>query len=111
MLLSALYVRARDVRPIWDVVLQVLFYASPVFYAWEKVADKNETLAHLILFNPFAAILQQARHALIDPRHASAAEAIGGGWRLLVPAAIGCLLLVGGYAVFRRAAPRLAEDL
>ena len=27
MLLSALYVRFRDVQPIWEVVLQVLFYA------------------------------------------------------------------------------------
>jgi ABC-2 type transport system permease protein len=111
MLLSALYVRARDVRPIWDVVLQVLFYASPVFYAWEKVDAKNATLAHLILFNPFAAILQQARHALIDPRHASAATAIGGAWRLLIPLAILCVVLAAGYAVFRRAAPHLAEDL
>ena len=27
MLLSALYVRYRDIQPIWDVVLQLLFYA------------------------------------------------------------------------------------
>src|SRR5688572_5389075 len=30
MLLSALYVRYRDMQPIWDVALQMLFYASPV---------------------------------------------------------------------------------
>src|SRR5918999_4401405 len=29
MLLSALYVRFRDVGPIWDVALQVIFYGSP----------------------------------------------------------------------------------
>ena len=27
MLLSALYVRFRDIQPIWDVVAQILFYA------------------------------------------------------------------------------------
>ena len=32
MLLSALYVRYRDVQPIWDVVAQMLFYASPILY-------------------------------------------------------------------------------
>ena len=31
MLLSALYVRYRDVAPIWGVISQALFYASPVF--------------------------------------------------------------------------------
>ena len=33
MLLSALYVRFRDVQPIWDVALQAWFYGSPVMYA------------------------------------------------------------------------------
>jgi len=30
MLLSALYVHFRDIQPIWEVVSQILFYASPV---------------------------------------------------------------------------------
>ena len=30
MLLSALFVYFRDIQPIWEVVTQVLFYASPV---------------------------------------------------------------------------------
>ena len=33
MLLSALYVRFRDVQPIWDVTLQAWFYASPIMYS------------------------------------------------------------------------------
>ncbi len=32
MLLSALYVRFRDVQPIWEVFLQVWFYGSPIIY-------------------------------------------------------------------------------
>ena len=32
LLLSVLYVRFRDMKPIWDVVGQMLFYASPVLY-------------------------------------------------------------------------------
>ena len=38
------------------------------------------------MLNPFAAILQQSRHALIDPSHPSAAEAIGGDARAARPA-------------------------
>src|SRR4051812_33405094 len=67
-LLSALFVRYRDVDPIWDVALQVLFYASPIFYPIELVLQKHyEKLAHAMLVNPFAAILQQTRHALFGP--------------------------------------------
>ena len=42
MLLSALYPRFRDVRPIWEVVLQIIFYGSPILYAIEVIP--NETL-------------------------------------------------------------------
>jgi ABC-2 type transport system permease protein len=111
MLLSVLFVRFRDVKPIWDVALQVLFYASPIFYPIEAVAQRNETLAHLLMLNPFAAILQQARHAMIAPSHPSAAEAIGGGWAILAPIAIGVAIVWVGFVAFHRAAPRIAEQL
>ena len=39
MLLSALFVRYRDIEPIWDVVLQITFYASPIFYTAAIVRD------------------------------------------------------------------------
>ncbi len=32
MLLSALYVRYRDIQPIWEVLVQAWFYLSPVMY-------------------------------------------------------------------------------
>ncbi|HEU4656034.1 MAG TPA: ABC transporter permease [Capillimicrobium sp.] len=112
MLLSALYVRARDVKPIWDVVLQVMFYGSPIFYTVESVkAEAPDWLVTLLMCNPFAAILQQARHAFVSPDYDTAAAAIGGAAWLLVPLAIVVAVFALGYAVFRRAAPRLAEDL
>jgi ABC-2 type transport system permease protein len=112
MLLSATFVRARDVKPIWDVVLQILFYGSPIFYAIETVQATAPTwVAKALMLNPFAAILQQARHAVISPKYDTAAAAIGGAWRLLIPLAIIFGVFAIGYAVFRRAAPRLAEDL
>jgi ABC-2 type transport system permease protein len=110
MLLSALYVRYRDVKPIWEVVLQLLFYATPVIYAIETI-DAPETLRQLLMLSPLAAILQQFRHAVIDPGAPSAAAAAGGAAWLLVPAGITAGLLVLGWIVFRRAAPRIAEEL
>ena len=109
MLVSALYVRFRDVKPIWEVALQVLFYASPILYALEIVPD--ERIQKAILFNPIAALLQQGRHWLIDPSAPSAAQAIGGAERLLVPGGIVVAIFVLGLWVFTRQAPRIAEDL
>ncbi len=40
LLLAALFVRYRDVEPIWDVVLQALFYATPILYSLTIVIDK-----------------------------------------------------------------------
>jgi ABC-2 type transport system permease protein len=114
MLLSALYVRFRDIEPAWDVVLQMLFYASPIFYPIERVIDDPKLpdwLAKVMLSNPLAAILQQARHALIDPSHPSASKAMGGAVWLAIPAGIAVLLLLFGYRAFLREAPRVAEDL
>jgi ABC-2 type transport system permease protein len=111
MLLSSLYVTLRDMRPIWDVVLQVFFYASPIFYPIDVVIERSQTLATVMLCNPFAAILQQARHALVAPSHPSAAEAIGNPALLLIPLAIGVAIVVAGFLRFRRTAPRIAEAL
>jgi len=108
MLLSALYVRYRDVEPIWEVGLQMLFYASPILYVASKYPDSVENLA---MANPIAAIVTEARHVLIDPSAPTAAETIGGTVWLLVPLAVIALVAALGFWVFTREAPRIAEEL
>lgn len=108
-LLSALYVRYRDVKPVWEVLLQMLFYGTPIFYTLDVIPD--ETLRKLLLLNPLAVVIQQFRHAVIDPSHPSAARAAGGWPLLLAPAAVLIALTVFGYRYFDREAPRIAEDL
>jgi ABC-2 type transport system permease protein len=110
MLLSALYVRFRDVKPIWEVVLQVAFYATPVIYAIETI-DVSQRVRELIMLSPLAAILQEFRHAIIDPSAPSAAAAAGGSGRLLIPAALVIGTAALGFWYFNREAPRMAEDL
>jgi ABC-2 type transport system permease protein len=111
MLLSALYVPFRDVRPIWEVLLQIVFYGTPILYPIELLSERSNTLAQIALCNPLAALIQQFRHAIVDPDAPSAAAAIGGAPRLLVPAAIVIGLFALGLWVFNRLAPRIAEEL
>ena len=108
MLLSALYVRYRDMQPIWEVALQILFYASPVIYVMEFLPD---SLIEPGMANPLATILTQMRYALIDPTAPSSAELIGGVGLLLIPLAVVVAACALGWLVFTREAPRIAEDL
>ena len=108
MLLSALYVRFRDVSPIWEVCQQVLFYGSPILYVASNYPPKVQALA---LCNPIAVVLTQMRHAVLDPSAPTAAAAIGGAPRLLIPLAIVVVVFAFGFWVFRREAPRIAENL
>ena len=39
VLLSVLYVRYRDMQPIWEVVLQLMFWGTPIIYTIESVPD------------------------------------------------------------------------
>jgi ABC-2 type transport system permease protein len=108
-LLSALYPRFRDLRPIWEVMTQVLFYASPILYAIEVIPDT--TYQKLIMLNPIAVVLEELRVVLIDPNAPTAAEVLGSDALLLVPAAIVVIAVVLGLWVFAREAPRIAEEL
>ena len=111
MLLSVLYVRFRDVQPIWDVLTQVLFYASPIIYTAAKYREVSVKTEHLAMINPIAAILTQMHQAFVDPNAPGAAAAIGGTARLLLPLGIIVGVFALGLWVFNREAPRIAENL
>jgi ABC-2 type transport system permease protein len=94
-------------------VLQALYFVSLILIPWETVDEHgHHALAHLSVLNPLAAIVQQARHAIIDPVASHSAAYAAGGWeRLLIPGGIVLAVFVLGYVVFDRAAPRIAEEL
>jgi ABC-2 type transport system permease protein len=109
MILSSLFVRFRDVQPIWEVALQAIFYGSAIFYPIESIPSVR--LQHLIMCNPLAAMVEQARHAVVDPNAPTAGQAIGGDIRLIIPIGIVLVLVVFGFWWFNREAPRIAEEL
>jgi ABC-2 type transport system permease protein len=110
MLLSALYVRYRDVSPIWGVISQALFYATPVFITIEAIEKHGQLVTRLYMFNPLGAIFQQARHWMLGNSPSTPAVMGGYAWAL-IPLAIGVGICVLGFWVFNREAPRIAEEL
>lgn len=108
MLLSALFVRFRDVAMIWSVAVTVIFYGTPILYPIEVVPKGLRTIE---LFNPLAPIFVQARKWIIDP-DAPGAVSAAGGWLRLMPAIIIFVAVCGlGAWVFNRESPRMAESL
>jgi ABC-2 type transport system permease protein len=135
MLLSALFVRFRDVQPIWEVFAQILFYSSPVIVPVEKVREAlahgqrhvivrdhvqhviykhvalDHFLYHLYLLNPLVAIFQQFRHAMVNKGTLSAGQALGGWGALIEPLALVAAIFALGFWVFNRESPHIAENL
>jgi ABC-2 type transport system permease protein len=112
MLLSALFVSLRDIQPIWEVISQILFYASPVIISVETVREKvGSAVLHLYMLNPLAVVFQQFRHAMITHSTLSAGQALGSWGALLAPLAIVLAVFALGFWVFNRSAPLVAENL
>jgi ABC-2 type transport system permease protein len=108
VLLAVLYVSFRDVSPIWEVVTQMLFWGTPIIYVIETAPDG---VRELMMANPLAAIIEQARHAVIDPSAPSAAAASGGTVRLLIPLALTAAVVAASLLIYRRNKHTLAERL
>jgi ABC-2 type transport system permease protein len=108
MILSSLYVRWRDVNPIWAVISTMLFYGSPVLFTIDTAPAKVRSE---MAFNPIACVLVQARRWVVDSTASGAVSTVGGPVRFLIPMGFALGTIVLGFWVFNREAPRIAELL
>jgi ABC-2 type transport system permease protein len=113
--LSTAYVYFRDIGQIWEVLMQFLFYATPIIYPLNMVVDRNHHLAaKLMLINPLAQIIQDMRKILIWDSYSQAIT----GWNYLnnilvkfVPILLVAVIFVIGSLIFSRSSKRFAEIL
>jgi ABC-2 type transport system permease protein len=118
MMLSAMFVRFRDMQPIWEVISQIVFYGSPVIIPLEKVRERlitpphhDQLLYHLYMLNPLVTVFQQFRHAMVTHATLSAGEALGSWTALLEPLGVVLAIFALGFWVFNHSAPFVAENL
>jgi ABC-2 type transport system permease protein len=109
MLLSVLYVRYRDVQPIWDVIAQVTFYASAILYV--AVPTVPAEYRQAFLCNPLAALFTQMRHAVVDQQAPGLADAFNHEIYVLIPLGLIIGTFILGFWFFQRESPRVAENL
>jgi ABC-2 type transport system permease protein len=106
--LPTLFVNYRDVAPVWDVILQVLFWGTPIVYTIESVP---ESIRSVMMLNPLALLMTQVRHAVFDPSAPSGWSYLPSTAYLLIPVGIVAATLVAAVVLLRRATPELAEQL
>ena len=109
LILSALFVKYRDIGYIWDVVLQAGFYATPILYPLSLVT--SETAQRIMFLNPMAQSIQGARNSFVTPESVTIAEPWGSNWAVLLPLGIVVLTLIIGVLYFSRQSKTFAENL
>ena len=62
-LTATIQVRFRDLSQIWEVLLQVLFFASPIIYPITAVPENIRSILYL---NPVTFLIESSRFALVD---------------------------------------------
>lgn len=109
-LLSAFFVKYRDVNFIWEIIMQGLFYASVVIYPLSMILETHQKIAKILLMNPVAQAIQDVRHLLISPQYPTlfSLEGILTG---LIPLAITVITLIVGAWYFKKQSPSFAENV
>jgi lipopolysaccharide transport system permease protein len=96
-LLSAINVKYRDVQLVVPMLVQIMFFASPVLYDGTQVGDQAGPFWHYVYsVNPMASVLDGMRWALFDTPYP-------GTINILISIASALLILIGGLLYFRRA--------
>jgi len=108
--LSAAYVKYRDVSHIWEVVLQAMFYATPIIYPLQMVMEFSNQAAQLLMLSPIAVVFQNARAELVGGENViTASQLFSDPLLLLIPYLIIGLTLVLAVVYFKKSQKYFAE--
>lgn len=111
-LLATISVKLRDIGYIWELLLQVGFYATPIFYPISLIEEKTSPfIAQLLLLNPMAQIIQDARFALISPLTPTVWSMIQNVFVMLIPVTLVGALLIVSTLYFKKKSPYFAENV
>jgi ABC-2 type transport system permease protein len=109
LILATAYVKYRDVIYIWEVIMQGAFYLTPILYPLALIT--NLTLQKVILINPIAQAIQDARYSVITHNTSTIYEVFNGGWYKFIPFVLTLVILAIGVLYFRSQSKYFAEEI
>jgi lipopolysaccharide transport system permease protein len=102
LLLGVLNVFVRDVGQVMAIVLQLLFWLTPIVYMPSIVPGRY---AHWLALNPLYPLVQAYQQVILY------GAAPASGWGLASTATLSALLLAAAFLLFRRASPDMVDVL
>ncbi len=109
--LSALYVKYRDVSYIWELVMQAGIYATPIIIPISLVLAQSRLAAKVMLLNPIAQIIQDARYVLVTPSTDTLYKLTHNWLSVITPLIIIIVLVITAALYFRANAKYFAENV
>src|SRR4030042_2001438 len=100
LILATLFVWFRDLAHIWEIFLQILFYATPIIYPLSVVPLKYHKIVFL---NPVAQIIQDIRSIILG------GSQVVSPYPWLAPVTM-VVLLVFGLIIFNKTSKYFAEE-
>lgn len=91
----------RDLLHLLGIIIQLLFYATPIVYTSKNVP---EAFQWLIKINPMAYLIESYRNIFYNKIPPEVQN-------LLIPLGMGIVLCIVGYLIFRKLEKRFAEEL
>lgn len=102
LFLSVIFVRLKDIHNLTQVILQLLFWLTPIYYTLDRLP---EDLQKYVLLNPLTTIVVSARKGLI-----TGDTVVSSDFRDIAVIAIVCIfILLLGVAFFKKRVTKLAE--
>lgn len=108
--LAALNVKLRDIGYLWEIFMQAAFYATPVLYPLQMVYTQWPEAAKLLLLNPVAQVIQDARYVLVTHDTLTVWNLFG-NWKEFLPFIIIAITLVLAVYYFRKHSKYFAEEI
>jgi len=102
LFLSVIFVKLKDIHNLTEVMLQLLFWATPIYYKLEMLP---ENLQKYVLLNPLTTIVMSARKGMVTGDTVVASDFKN----LAIITAVCLVVLLIGIRFFKKRIPKLAE--
>lgn len=108
--LAATNVKYRDVGYLWEIFLQAAFYATPILYPLQMVAERTPEAAQWLMISPVAQVIQDIRYVLITKQTMTSWSVLS-GWKQLIPIALIVIVAILGAYYFKKNQKFFAEQV
>jgi ABC-2 type transport system permease protein len=107
LVLATAFVRLRDLGQLWELLVQLLFYGSPIMYPVGFLPPWAKPIAFIF---PVVQVMQDLRSIIVGGTQSiTAADVYHTAWAYAIPLGFCAVVVVFGLWIFERESPWFAE--